>query len=508
MMRDLRRLGAGVLLAFALVILLLPPAAAQEADSTATTSPPERSPTQPETLLPLVDPTDDGACDAVAAPSLPPVSEAVRQLGGSRVHAPAAQEKGSTRSAAVRVVARPDDASVVLGATVLDDGIQIVGTADRAGLFSVRFEHHPDCAGQPATAEATVHEDGSASVTLKRETAVVRTIGVAAPWAVDADGTALDTWYESDGSALVQVVDASEAVAPVTFDPTYTSLSCSGHYSTGSAGFYLNLWGVGFDPSYCPVDGMFIAANNYTPVWGHETNVANDYGKVIIRQDGQCSYGAATGWAWDFQVPCKAHDYCYDLRQASFSGTVGDSDCDAWFYWLMEAHCNDRILSGDCRIIRDVYYNAVSLPWVVTDPNPGILEIRNLATGKCADIEGPSIQNNVPVQQWSCVGVSNQRFRIYPAPQAAGYFWIRPTHSNRCVRVPFNGDPVQYLCENSSSMEFRIQGALNQDWYSIRSRAEISKCWKVPETTTNGADLVNPTCNDYSSWFIWRIEDV
>lgn len=50
------------------------------------------------------------------------------------------------------------------------------------------------------------------------------------------------------------------------------------------------------------------------PRVGFETNVANNYGEVLVRQDGGCSHSPDTGPYWDFQIPCKAHDFCYDAR--------------------------------------------------------------------------------------------------------------------------------------------------------------------------------------------------
>lgn len=45
--------------------------------------------------------------------------------------------------------------------------------------------------------------------------------GVAAPWAYDANGIAVDTWYEVEGSTLVQVVahDAGPYTYPIVADP-------------------------------------------------------------------------------------------------------------------------------------------------------------------------------------------------------------------------------------------------------------------------------------------------
>ncbi|RMH78219.1 MAG: hypothetical protein D6683_07890 [Actinomyces sp.] len=393
---------------------------------------------------------------------------------------------------------------VVVERIVADGMLQLIGTTSESGLVDVAFDHDVGCDG--VSAEITVHEDGSASVQLRNELgSVVGSLGVATPWALDADGEAVPTWFKADGTRLRQIVDTSAAALPVTFDPTYTTISCAGRWNDLVAYWYLNL-----DPgdiAYCASSGMFIAANGYTPVWGFETNVANDFGKIALRQDGGCSNSPDTGWAWDFQVPCKAHDYCYDLRKASFSGTVSDNDCDLWFFWMMEAHCNDRFFSGDCRIIRDLYYAAVSLPGVVTEPNPGLVEIQNFGSSKCADIEGPSTADNTPIQQWSCVGVSNQRFRIWPAPGAPGYFQIKPQHaSGLCARALT--DPVQWACSNTwNTQRFKLQGALNLDRYSIRSKYRENECWKVPTSYANGADLEDPACFDTNNWYLWSIND-
>ncbi len=83
---------------------------------------------------------------------------------------------------------------------------------------------------------------------------------------------------------------------------------------------------------------MFRARHSYFPTWGYEANVFNDYGRVLVRSTGECS-GPLDNWinwldfpdrgyAWDFRVPCKAHDYCYDLRRASFGNTVSDEGCE------------------------------------------------------------------------------------------------------------------------------------------------------------------------------------
>lgn len=184
------------------------------------------------------------------------------------------------------------------------------------------------------------------------------------------------------------------------------------------------------------------------------------------------------------------------------------------FFWFMEAHCNDRTfpLNLDCRVTRDIAYNAVSLPGVVSSPNPGTVEIRNAATGKCADVEGPSLVDGTPIQQWSCVGVLNQRFQIWPAPGAPGYFHIMSVYSGKCVRAWYATSTVfQNTCYSSwLSERMYLQGALNADQYSIREQYTGSNnCWSVPGFSySSGTDLAHPVCDDYSYWFIWRIVNV
>ncbi|WP_431219353.1 hypothetical protein [Leifsonia xyli] len=71
-----------------------------------------------------------------------------------------------------------------------------------------------------------VNDDGSATLS---DQAGVPLVGVAAPWAKDANGANVSTHFEVDGQTLVQVVDFSEETAfPVVADPTasYYSYNC------------------------------------------------------------------------------------------------------------------------------------------------------------------------------------------------------------------------------------------------------------------------------------------
>lgn len=79
----------------------------------------------------------------------------------------------------------------------------------------------------------TLQKAGAGLLITKPGTDLVGT--VAAPWAIDAAGRSLHTWYEATpGNRLVQRVDTAGASYPITADPRLTF----------GRGIYLNLSGV------------------------------------------------------------------------------------------------------------------------------------------------------------------------------------------------------------------------------------------------------------------------
>ncbi len=391
--------------------------------------------------------------------------------------------------------------------------LQIIGRSAATGLLSFSFVHSVECGDQQQM--RLRQRPNGAYLDLSNGSDAPLVYELASPWAVDATGRELPTWFEFEGTTLRQVVDATAATAPVLFDPTYSTVSCSGHYSDRTAGVYMNTSTA--DRADCPVLGMLRAVRRYTPVWGFEDNVANEYGKLMIKQSGECSGLSDTGPSYDFQVPCKAHDYCYDLRRAGFTGTVTDEACDEWLYSFMEAHCNDRgtqFGKADCRVHRDGVYLVVRFPTVVSHAEPGLVTIRNYQTDKCADVERASRNQGALVQQYSCVGVTNQQFRIFPVEGHAPYFYIRAEHSDQCMGVRATEIYIsQENCFPFEQLQMRILSARNEDAYSIRPRTSLSgstrDCWHVPfNSFDNEVKLDHPFCDDSSNWYVWRIIDV
>ena len=320
---------------------------------------------------------------------------------------------------------------------------------------------------------------------------------------------------------------AAFALTPNSVAAKTQSTAVCYHYTTiHSAWFYLDVFGdTTTDYGYCAPPGMFRANanNNYTPVWEHETNVAREYGKVMVRPDGGCTASPDTSLVFDFGLPCRAHDYCYDLIRAGIS-SVSRYDCDVAFWWVMNAHCRHRapVYRQLCHGDKEEYYSAVRLLGsLFARPSPGVVEIRNVSTGKCMDVEGPSLRNNTPIQQWQCVGVSNQRFKIQPVPNIAGAYYIKPQHDSsqrRCVKA--TPTPRQYTCSSLTSQQFYIDGirwddrrigraAIDQYYITIDppSRSIIANCLRVPYRRTNGVDLDYPSCFA-TDWHRWRIANV
>lgn len=170
---------------------------------------------------------------------------------------------------------------------------------------------------------------------------------------------------------------------------TYAPVSCSyGYYADSwNAYAYLDMWPAPDDYGLCVPSSMFTARDGYLPFWGSEANVENDYGEIVIKQNGNCSPPALpTGLFLDFELPCKAHDYWYDLRKAGFSGTVSDNDCDGAFFYLMEAHCNDRFfceqLPGHSGYL--LLRRLTSRSGHRSDP--AAVSIQALHSGQCADV--------------------------------------------------------------------------------------------------------------------------
>ncbi len=463
--------------------------AAEKVDQPPATGPPSSVPTDTP-----CDPTIGLRGENSAGPgreALPaPVQSKLTSRGDKPAHAPATVTVLSAQSSASIPTQAP-----LLTALRDDDGLQVVGqAAAQDDILTFAFDHGTDCpSGSGIRLEMGPTGGVAVYVTQPQGEQPVATI--TPPWAMDESGRALPTWYGVSGSKLLQSVDARGTNGIVFFDPSYSAIVCNAGFWSDLPGYYLlnihavNLGGGVMDdhPYYCPVFSIFYFRNGYWPVWGYEANIYNDFGVVAVRGDGNCSPPALpTGWAWDVQVPCNAHDYCYDLRKAGFSGTVGDDECDSLFWWPMEAHCNNRVLAGDCRLVRDTYF-AVSLPFVVTPPDPAAVFVQNTSSGLCMDVAGQGTGNNNPIVQWYCNPSGNQRYKFWPVDGVPGTFQLKPTHtSGMCVDVNiYTSQLAQWQCNPFAQQRFWISGWNYQNIYTLRSQYNsYNWCLDVPQSSS------------------------
>jgi hypothetical protein len=117
-------------------------------------------------------------------------------------------------------------------------------------------------------------------------------------------------------------------------------------------------------------------------------------------------------------------------------------------------------------------YHSVNQTWTIVYFGDGTSEIRNVATGRCLDIQAANIldptANGHYAHTWDCTGAANQRFRIEPyyiynpgGISGSDGVRIRAVHSNKCLDVTdysrANGGGLQqWDCHDGLNQRFDI----------------------------------------------------
>lgn len=157
----------------------------------------------------------------------------------------------------------------------------------------------------------------------------------------------------------------------------------------------------------------------------------------------------------------------------------------------------------------------VSLPTNGADSAPGAIEIWHSQTGKCADVEGPSTAAGAPIQQWSCVNVPQQEWKVHPSTGFPGWFNVVSEHSGLSMAGSGSASTVrQQPCDNTSRVRWTITGVdyLDKQVFSFRdASAGLANCVEVPvDVHTDGQNLTYPACpgpNTVTLWMVWRMSD-
>jgi hypothetical protein len=157
-------------------------------------------------------------------------------------------------------------------------------------------------------------------------------------------------------AALVSVFLASPVLArPVsaaTGQVPWWPVICAVRTAGGTADGYLS-------GRICPL-ADFAAFAGEQPVGLRAAGVT-----LVGERAGECSWFPDSGPFWDFQVPCKGHDYCWDLLRAQrrWPGRyqrVTKARCDALLLQAALAHCASRAAWRTmCRLQARTVYAAV-----------------------------------------------------------------------------------------------------------------------------------------------------
>lgn len=177
----------------------------------------------------------------------------------------------------------------------------------------------------------TKQEIGSAILVSNNEFGREIVVGyINVPWAYDAAGQSVSVSQVVTENEIILQVDHADATYPVYADPTYYNINCSYGYSRNftSATHYIYWNGV------CPLLN-FYDSKGYWPVG---TTYMGPH--RTVKQHDECSYYPDTSLVHDHQVPCKAHDYCYDLAREGYT-YVTKKACDDIFEDDLNKSCKN-----------------------------------------------------------------------------------------------------------------------------------------------------------------------
>lgn len=214
------------------------------------------------------------------------------------------------------------------------------------------------------TTVSTTAEDGAIVLRTPQSTSDSPVGIFHAPTAFDAQGRKIPIKqiFTPDAIRLELDLSSRDIEFPVYADPTYEVIKCSSVHTSGSTSRFLR------DFKHCPYGMTFVWARNF---WPKRAKVHDDASATYrnVRESGQCSSAApdTAGW-FDFSVPCRMHDYGYDLirvRHPFAYGGVTKADVDSEFRDAMLEHCSKRsyLSAPFCTHSAIYYYSAVAAAW-------------------------------------------------------------------------------------------------------------------------------------------------
>lgn len=105
-----------------------------------------------------------------------------------------------------------------------------------------------------------------------------------------------------------------------------------------------------------------------------------------------------------------------------------------------------------------------------------------------------------------CPIYPNQSFKFQPIPGFPGQFWVVNQSSGKCAeRTGSAGRIDQYTCSTISTQRWTLQGAFNENRYTIRPATLTSSCWDIPYSVLqHGRQIETYVCNETfnQTWYL------
>ncbi|MEY2419941.1 MAG: hypothetical protein QOI95_8 [Acidimicrobiaceae bacterium] len=247
-----------------------------------------------------------------------------------------------------------DNSYGIEGRPLSDEGLRfsitVVGpSSPRSYSFAVQM---------PANTSAIAGSDGSVLIADDHAGNADTPVGyIHPPVGRDAFGRDVPVTQTLDnGTLTVAINPEQDTIWPVVIDPTYTAVSCSTSGTGAYAYDYTHVTG------WCPYGITFFWTSGYWPV---KANIDQTNEPRVVDQNGDCSGPEPDHAAWyDFQVPCRMHDFCWDLRKVkppyNYSN-VSKADCNNLFRDAMITNCATKtiVYQTMCTATADRFKNAV-----------------------------------------------------------------------------------------------------------------------------------------------------
>lgn len=223
--------------------------------------------------------------------------------------------QGATLEVGLPFADRASDGTVIAESTVAYDngnGSSTVPTAKSDG--SVQITTVIENADAPTAYEYSIGGADGAALRLFEDGSVViegtdgaYLGGVVAPWAYDAAGTPVKTWYEVKGSSLVQVVahDAGSYAYPIVADPwlginLFSWITVDSYNSQPRVNLQPSPWGAA---QWASIGGQVVMNTaGWDEAWNWNSTVRSGLSKDSQRQQFEChSLGSPFAGTWNLE---------------------------------------------------------------------------------------------------------------------------------------------------------------------------------------------------------------